>query len=1120
MNIKELLQKPYKEIGSEKFIQQIIIPIFGEENIDELNGALKEEMLDSYAELKYDASQTGIDSIKRICSVDIQFNHIDIFEISVSDKVKMSRNRVNIQRVVRRLMDTYSSAFMIFYYTNEDNWEWRFSYCSKGSNDTDSTTAKRYTFLLGPGQSCRTAAENFTKLLNKEGEIELNDIQEAFDVEALSKEFFCKYKEQYDKFVKYICNNKNFRESFINAEKRGKDLLTLNAEESYEEEKPIRDYVKKLLGRIVFLHFLQKKGWLNCSETWSDGDKDFLWNLYTYSSELQKDDFLDQVLEPLFIAIDTNRSSSENKYDTHVQLPNGSIVRIPYLNGGLFERDELDEVESRFPASYFQELLSFFREYNFTIDENDPDDSQVGVDPEMLGRIFENLLEDNKDKGAFYTPKIIVQFMCKESLYQYLVKEIKSEKYLYRREKNEVMGNKLEDLLNNSYLRDFIENHNISPIMQDRDIAEIINNSLKKIKICDPAIGSGAFPLGLLNEIFTCRRVLHDIIDKSEVFSNAEIKREIIQNNIYGTDIEKGAVDIARLRFWLALIVDEETPNSLPNLDFKIMNGNSLIESILGQDFSSFNLKRKDFNQITDFSIGLSLDENQIMASIAKLSGRYFNISDHKLKKDTENELIQLLKILISQKINPKLNNNDIQKVISNLSKESSDHFFWHVFFSDVFLDGGFDIVIGNPPYVQLSKTITSNKSIKLADLYENEKYSVFERTGDIYCLFIEKGIDLLKDKGVLCFITSNKWMRAGYGEKLREFLGKNTNPLSILDFSSTKIFENATVDVDILITTKETNKEKTLCLNVPKNCIDNLNIQLLRDGVYCNFNSGEPWVFLNSIEQNLKKKVEAKGISIAQLAKTGKLRINRGVVTGFNDAFIISGNKREEILNNCLDEEERKRTEELIRPILRGKDLKKYHYDWNDIYLIALFPSRNYDINNYPSIKSHLLSFGKEKLEQTGMSYKINGETIKSRKKTSNKWFETQDSISYWKDFFEPKICYKEIGNDMDACIVPSGIYVNNKCYMIVGENINQLLAFINSKLFKKVYFSNTNFGGGKGKVFLNTVKVLDLDKSQSDELNEIMSNENCEDKIDEFFMRLYKLTEEEKLFIIHREE
>ena len=410
-SLKEYLGSRYQ--GWNSFLNNVIFPIFGE---DDFEDGYEAELLNSQPERRQLAIATGIRSIKQVGKMYVGVEPLQIFDVTVSDRVMMERNRVNIQRLIRSVMDQYSCAFMLFHYEDDTRWDWRFTYCRKSGNKEETTDSKRYTFLLGPGQSCRTATDNFMALYDKRDAIEIKDIENAFNVEALSKEFFAKYKAQYEAFVNYMVKPANgMRQDFIDVDF---DRTGMSAQKIRErEEKPIRDYVKKLLGRIVFLHFLQKKGWLGvpAGKDWGEGDREFMLHLFQQASKQQKNNFLDDILEDLFAeGLDRNRSAEGDLFDTKVE--GFRNCRIPYLNGGLFERDSLDQKPSHFPASYFDGLLTMLSQYNFTIDENDPEDSEIGIDPEMLGHIFENLLEDNKDKGAFYTPKEIVQYMSQESV--------------------------------------------------------------------------------------------------------------------------------------------------------------------------------------------------------------------------------------------------------------------------------------------------------------------------------------------------------------------------------------------------------------------------------------------------------------------------------------------------------------------------------------------------------------------------------------------------------------------------------------------------------------------------------------------------------------------------------
>ncbi|MDY5063186.1 MAG: Eco57I restriction-modification methylase domain-containing protein [Succinivibrio sp.] len=1116
-HLKQYLHQSFQGIDS--FLKEIIYPIFGEDNVTSYN----QNLIADNPELKTLASSSGIKEVKRFAQIELDFYPIDIFEVTVTDKVKMARNRVSIQQVIRRCMDSFSGAFMIFHYDN--NWEWRFTFCSKGKDNTEFTDNKRYTFLLGKDQSCRTAAENFLSLIEKrEKNIELkeDDLIAAFSVEALSKRFFDDYKKQYTRFVDFLSETKtktyNDFESLVTVYANQEDRKS-------QTEKNIRDYVKKLLGRIVFIQFLQKKGWMGVPQdsTWGSGDTAFLKNLFKYSTEAQQENFLDEVLEPVFSnALDSDRRDNNDLFDTNVNFASGSIVKIPYLNGGLFERDSLDELQVRFPKEYFADLFDLFDQYNFTIDENDPNDAVVGVDPEMLGLIFENLLEDNKDKGAFYTPKKIVQFMCKESLIQYLKQSIKDfiEKESKRKNKDIAILNDAKLLLaeDGKVISDFVNTNESSKTIDIRTNAILINHLLSVVKICDPAIGSGAFPLGLLNEIFNCRRALHNIIDSNSVISNASLKKEILQKNIYGVDIEKGAVDIARLRFWLSIIVDEESPNSLPNLDFKIMQGNSLLESFDGVDLSDF---EKTNIRAKYLATDLFATDSGLLSELNFIINKYFDTSDHDKKRSYLKDIGEHVKKILLSKLKDS-DNQEIYNKIINLKIENPFIFLWHIYFAPVFDDGGFDIVIGNPPYIQLQKATgvkvldKKGKQIdqKLGDIYAEEKFESFERTGDIYCLFYEKGFSLLKEHGTLCYITSNKWMRAGYGESLRNYFATKTNPLKLLDLSGAKIFDNATVDVNILLSEKAENQGNTqACSLTEKTGVNNLSLYLNQNQSECPFTTKDSWVILSKIEQSIKRKIESVG---TPLKDWKDIKIYRGVLTGCNEAFIISTDKRNEILNNCSSEDERTRTDEIIRPILRGRDIKRYGYDWDNKWLIATFPSRHYDIDLYPALKSYLLKFGKEKLEQSGKKYQINGVLVKSRKKTNNQWFETQDSIAYWDLFFQPKICWKAVGRRLAFALVEEGIYLTAPASFISGDSNNEILLAYLCSAVANYYINQYSDSTGAGDLMLNIQSLvkLPIPQQQSQKLIDAIKREN-DDLIDQSIFEIYGFSKDEIDFI-----
>ncbi len=704
---------------------------------------------------------------------------ISVYEVELSDSVDIERNRRGIRDM---LLTTWRSngnagAFMFCYRKNES--VLRFSYVSEawtfaddGTYQKESTDAKRFTYLLGEGHRSRTAIQQFETL--RDSSLSLKDLTRAFSVDAVSDMFFKEYKKNYEDIIFYVTGKRMVKVANKWEERQeGKPCEGIMQEFAAfaNPEKAVRDYVKKLMGRLVFLQFLQKKGWLGvpANAEWGSGDPEFIQNLFAQTAD--KDHFIDNVLESLF-----NDLNSEDER----KLPQ---YRTPYLNGGLFERDASDETNFPLPAKYMQQMLDFFCSYNFTIDENDPDDAEVGVDPEMLGRIFENLLEDNKDKGAFYTPKEIVTYMCRESLIAYLQTDV-------------------EDEPTKEAIRQFVTTHDAATL---GNIADDIDQRLKDVKICDPAIGSGAFPMGLLKELFLCRTALEGISQHQA----AEIKKHIIQQNIYGVDIERGAVDIARLRFWLSLIVDEETPQALPNLDFKIMQGNSLLEQYKGIDLSTMTERKYDKKE------GLSWFDNMVdvyREELRNMLAKYYNCTNHNEKNQLRTSIINNVK--------KQLKEQSINVDFGDLDLSGNNQFMlWHTWFYDVFARGGFDIVIGNPPYIstatQIANPLLSDQRDKII---ASKCYQTLYSKWDLYVPFIERSIYLLANNGVFTMIVPYPLTNQIYAKKIREYIINYCNLFEFVDLNGTKIFENATVSSCIPFVRRANTTEVTIISHIYDN--------------------------------------------------------------------------------------------------------------------------------------------------------------------------------------------------------------------------------------------------------------------------------------------------------------
>ena len=762
------------------------------------------------------------------------------------------------------------------------------------------------------------------------------------------------------------------------------------------------------------------------------------------------------ILERLFFEVLAKDYSLRNKEIASV------YANIPYLNSSLFEPTELEHnalLISNLPDDKtipilsttvlkdaqgkrrigdlpsLQYLLEFLDAYDFSSEGSVEiqEENKTLINASVLGLIFEKI-NGYKD-GSFFTPGVITMYMCRESLHRAIIQK-------FNREKGWQI-NTFEEL------KDHINPFN-------KEEREEANNIINDLRICDPAVGSGHFLVSALNECIAMKselgilqdenknRIHHQLkiendellvyeADDNEHFflynpKNVESqrvqktlfqeKKTIIENCLFGVDINPNSVKICRLRLWIELLKNAyyKTPTqleTLPNIDINIKSGNSLLSRFALDTDLKTTLKKTNIS-ITDYKEAFHKYQNaqskeqkwdlehfidkvkhNFRTEITRNSKEAKELQSLKYEYYLKYESPQLFteartpeqekhKKQLEQNIQKK--EDEIEAINSNKIYENA--FEWRFEFPQV-LDNegnyiGFDVVIGNPPYIQLQ-----NDGGKLAKLYEGQNFKTFARTGDIYCLFYEKAHQLLREGGICNFITSNKWMRAGYGEAIRKFLIEYTNPLILIDFTGIKIFETATVDVNILLYAKEKSTFNTLACIVKDKGLKELSLYISQHSLYTQFRNINNWVILSDIEQRIKAKIEAIGIPL----KEWDISINYGIKTGFNDAFIINGEKRAELIAQDP------KSAEIIRPILRGRDIKRYGYEFADIYIITTFPSLKIDIELYPAVKQHLLSFGYDRLKQTGEKG--------ARKKTNNKWFETQDSIGYWEDFYKQKIMY-----------------------------------------------------------------------------------------------------------------
>ncbi|SIS56715.1 Type II restriction/modification system, DNA methylase subunit YeeA [Chryseobacterium ureilyticum] len=859
---------------------------------------------------------------------------------------------------------------------------------------------------------------------------------------------------------------------------------------------------------------------------------------------------------------------------------------IPYLNSSLFEKSELEDLTFDITALMDEEmevfsstvlknsngkkqtgklntleyLFKFLDAYDFSADAsveiNDKQQNKTLINASVLGLIFEKI-NGYKD-GSFYTPGTITMFMCKETLRKSVVQKFKEEI-------TETIET-FEDVID--YCNTFFKK-------EDR---KKFNEVVNSIRICDPAVGSGHFLVSALNEMIVIKSELGILgdedgkklpctieIDNDEIYisdADGELfsynrkdpqslkiqkaifheKETLIENCLFGVDINPNSVNICRLRLWIELLknayyTDEGELQTLPNIDINIKCGNSLISKFKLNDSlkSAFKSKEitfsvEDYKQaVKDYkttnsktkkreiediistiknNLKSSLD-NKEKEKVSKALGEYQNeeqrqnnlIAFGETIKKAEKDKLKKLKIKAEQAKKQK------EEILNNAIYRHA--FEWRFEFPEVLDDDGnftgFDVIIGNPPYIQLQKMGTAS------DALQTLGYETFARTGDIYSLFYELGYNVLKEKGLLTFITSNKWMRAAYGESLRKFFADKTNPEILIDFGGTQIFDTATVDTNILMFSRDKNRQQTLACTIKEKMLNNLSDYFRQFAVKSNFISSGSWIILNDVEQNIKTKIETIGTPL----KDWNIKINYGIKTGYNEAFIIDGIKRKELI------EEDPKSAEIIRPILRGRDIKRYGYDFADIWIINTHNGikekniKRVEIDDYPAVKKYLNQFYLQLEKRTDK-----GDTPYNLR-----------NCAYITDFSNQKIVWGEISDRTKFSIELDGKYMNEATtFLMVGDNLLYLVSYLNSKL-SEYFFSKIGTTTGVGTVrwkkftieqlYVPKVSIALLEQFEKItlEIIEYIKNDKnysvLSDQIDKLIYKIFNFSEEEIEFI-----
>ena len=1014
--------------------------------------------------------------------------NIIIMAVQLKNAGYVENSRSTQRSYAKKLIENANAdaAFIAFYTEGEPKWRLSFvrlDYEMKIENGRLKTTenltpAKRYSYLVGENEPCHTAISRFERfIIDSMADPEhptLDDLENAFSVEKVTDEFFKLYCEKFHQLREKLEENEDFRI------------------EAQQHNFTSAQFAKKLMGQIVFLYFLQKKGWLGVGawpntlnekeyknayyargaksrelipmvyrpvgdgtyrissaglnsisdedeavlamcvkgKPWGSGPHNFMRKLFEIA-EKKNQNFFDELLEPLFYdALNVNRGEQGYCPALH--------CRIPFLSGGLFEPiDGYDWEHNNFniPNEVFSNaatkgreadgILDIFDRYNFTMSEDEPMEREVAIDPEMLGKVFENLLEvnDRKSKGAFYTPREIVHYMCQESLINYLTNTLQIEEEAIREfilygdfMKDEDTVKEKRQGNGGMYISESLFKLDADgKVVVDR--LKDVDEALKNVRVADPAVGSGAFPLGMLNEIVRARQnisaymaITMNAYDTRLMYqmerSPHNLKYETIKNCIFAADIEPSAVDIAQLRLWLSLVIDDEiNPNAqsaldghknplpLPNLESNILCGNSLID-----EFEETRLV-KESELFGDSTYQLDMNHSRfesIVSALIDKQNELFHCDNTEKKKQLKDEIESLRDMVIMSQLEG-CAPDKIQRYNESKRMASKPYVLWQLDFARVFREkGGFDIVIGNPPYIGES----GHKEIFREVAETNFGKRTYQGKMDFFYFFFHKGIDVLHGKGDLAFITTNYYPTATGAKTLRKDFADRTYIRQLINFNEVRVFESA-LGQHNMITILTRNKQNdimcksTICSeSVPADANKINQILFAKDD-----KSATVYVAQDNLYDGKDFYIRQQGVSSESKDSIGsvldkmaaqKLRIghiaevNQGVVSGCdtvatrNMKYIPSGSgkvKNDGIyvfdLTNARDVdmvESFNEGKELLRDFYKNSDITKYWCSLSATKKLLYYPDA-LEEKKYPDILKHLNDF-RELLEHRLEAY------------------------------------------------------------------------------------------------------------------------------------------------------
>ncbi|MEJ5298618.1 MAG: DNA methyltransferase, partial [Armatimonadota bacterium] len=765
---------------------------------------------------------------------------------------------------------------------------------------------------------------------------------EAWDVSAVTKAFYRTYRDVFERVEAMV-------QGIPDDEKR-------------------RLFTQRLFNRLLFIQFLEKKGWLLFQ-----GRTGYLRALREASRKKDENFYRDRLYWVFFHGLGRAGGIHSPLSEPELEERRGCV---PFLGGGLFEMEEGDEQDAvSIPDEAFDAILNeLFAPYNFTITESAPDDVEVAVDPEMLGKVFEELVTGRHETGSYYTPRPIVAFMCREALKGYL--------------QDTPGGPDREKVAR------LVDHHQVEGITVPE--AKALLSRLREMRVVDPACGSGAYLLGMLYELFTLTRLLDTQAEQATARDDYQRKLQIIQDCLYGVDLDPFAINIARLRLWLSLVVEYEgtDPEPLPNLDFKLEVGDSL----------------------TGEWVDAKGQQNTLSGQIKEFAGKkaqFLTEHDYSRKQELRKEIQELREEIRRQ-------------------AQATGGFEWQVEFAEVWdrPQGGFDAVLANPPYIRQEGILQRFGEDYKNRLLKNAFPEVWTGTADIYVYFYARAVQLLRAGGTLAFISSNKWFRADYGKKLREYIARRCDIQSITDFGELPVFEGAATFPMIFIARKRSAAEgqavQTPVFTQVKSLeppypdvlalVKESGFRLPEDAI-----RGDRWTLADFETIRMLRRMETDTVPLGEYVK-GK--IYRGILTGCNEAFVIDGKRRAELIAEDPD------SEEIIKPLAVGDDIRRWHIRNRDRWLIVT--KIGVEIQRFPAVFRHLRRWRKK---------------LQHRHDKGNHWWELR-ACQYYDEFEKPKIVFPDIAKETRFTLDRKRYRLLNTSYFMPVHDCF-LIGVLNSKTF-----------------------------------------------------------------------